>query len=510
MYIDEQVQGTIYFVDNSEPFSFNSNAIIDDDISILQQATADDSFSIGGTYSSTLNMTIRIPNGYTNSYDIIGSRIVLKSKYGSEENYIMRGVFWITSADRYKDIYTISGSDAIIWLDTIPYLTEPYIDNNNVECNNLVYAYMIGDIGTLNYKLSRIAEAVNKYLQDNNVNIQNINVYENNIKNNNPPVSDGYKETGYCVLPNDITGENATHCPRDYAGWLSQIACGFLECIYFEDSETPYISIGQFETAPTDTLKWQNFEENTLEIANFSINCCQVYVEIYNGTLGSTMIENKNINSFIVDLTGNPFVDGYWTYRENAEGDHSCMDILENILDFAKNLAIRPFSGTFLGEKRFKLGQCIKLMDENGKSYNTILTKIQWNFRGGYELKCAGKDNRMLFDSARRTPSVRAKEQALTKTNYAIKKTETGLQSNIDYIDEKFSQQFEGIEGDNIDLNNAISTLWNYVYGDIEDRLKETENFLYSIKNNKKNTETLRNALLTNFGIDLSDVWIDA
>lgn len=46
MYIDEQVQGTIYFVDGTS-FQFDTNDIIDDDISILQQATADDSFSVG-------------------------------------------------------------------------------------------------------------------------------------------------------------------------------------------------------------------------------------------------------------------------------------------------------------------------------------------------------------------------------------------------------------------------------------------------------------------------------
>jgi hypothetical protein len=464
MYIDEQVQGTIYFVDGTS-FQFDTKNIINNDISILQQATADETFSLGGTYSATLNMTIQIPNDNvnTNSYDIIGARIILKSKYGSEEKYILRGVFWVTSANKYKDIYTISGSDAITWLDTIPYLEQPYIDNNGKECNNLVYAYMFRDRNTLNGKLSNIASAINDYLLQSKVNITEISSYSNEILNNNPPSSYGYTQGLYCTLPKEDVGENADPCPRDYAGWLSQIACGFLECIYLEN-DTPYIAIGQFEIAPTDTLKWQNFEENTLEIASFSINCCQVYVEIYNGTLGSTMIENKNINSFIVDLTGNPFVDGYWTYRENAEGDHSCMDILENILDFAKNLAIRPFSGTFLGEKRFKLGQCIKLMDENGKSYNTILTKIQWNFRGGYELKCAGKDNRMLFDSARRTPSVRAKEQALTKTNYAIKKTETGLQSNIDYIDEKFSQQSEGIEGDISSLQSRVGIIEGDLY----------------------------------------------
>lgn len=475
MYIDEQVQGTIYFVDGTS-FQFNTNDIIDDDISILQQATADDSFSVGSTYSDTINMTIRI-NKITNSYDIIGSRIVLKSKYGSEEKYILRGVFWVTSASKYKDIYTITGSDAITWLDTIPYLDQTYVDNNGKEYNNLVYAYMFRDVNGLNVKLQGIADAINWYLSNNNVNISRISSYSNTILNDRPPASGGYREAFYCVLPKEDVGENANPCPRDYAGWLSQIACGFLKCTYLENDETPYISIGQFETSPTETLKWQNFEENTLEIASFTINCCQVYVEIYNGTLGSTTITNKNMNSFTIDLTGNAFVDGHWEYRENSEGDHNAMDILNNIANFIVNVPIRPFSAIYHGEKRFKLGQCVSLVDEDGKTYNTVLTKIQWNFRGGYELKCAGKDNRTLFDSARRTPSVRAKEQALTKTNYAIKQ----VQNFVEDVDSRLSSKVEDAEGNTMTVQSAVDYAHERIntaeanIGKLESRIKTLE-----------------------------------
>lgn len=475
MYIDEQVQGTIYFVDGTS-FQFNTNDIIDDDISILQQATADDSFSVGSTYSDTINMTIRI-NKITNSYDIIGSRIVLKSKYGSEEKYILRGVFWVTSASKYKDIYTITGSDAITWLDTIPYLDQTYVDNNGKEYNNLVYAYMFRDVNGLNVKLQGIADAINWYLSNNNVNISRISSYSNTILNDRPPASGGYREAFYCVLPKEDVGENANPCPRDYAGWLSQIACGFLKCTYLENDETPYISIGQFETSPTETLKWQNFEENTLEIASFTINCCQVYVEIYNGTLGSTTITNKNMNSFTIDLTGNAFVDGHWEYRENSEGDHNAMDILNNIANFIVNVPIRPFSAIYHGEKRFKLGQCVSLVDEDGKTYNTVLTKIQWNFRGGYELKCAGKDNRILFDSARRTPSIKAKEQALTKTNYAIKQ----VQNFIEDVDSRLSSKVEDAEGNTMTVQSAVDYAHERIdtaeanIGKLESRIKTLE-----------------------------------
>lgn len=464
MYIDEQVQGTIYFVDGTS-FQFDTNDIIDDDISILQQATADDSFSVGSTYSDTINMTIRISK-ITNSYDIIGLRIVLKSKYGSEAKYVLCGVFWVTFASKYKDIYTITGSDAITWLDTIPYLDQTYVDNNGKEYNNLVYAYMFRDINGLNAKLQGIADAVNWYLSNNNVNISRISSYSNTILNDRPPASGGYRETFYCVLPKEDVGENANPCPRDYAGWLSQIACGFLKCTYLENDETPYISIGQFETSPTETLKWQNFEESTLEIASFTINCCQVYVEIYNGTLGSTTITNKNMNSFTIDLTGNAFVDGHWEYRENSEGDHNAMDILNNIANFIVNVPIRPFSGTYHGEKRFYLGQCVTLVDENGKTCNTILTKIQWNFRGGYELKCAGKDNRILFDSVRRTPSIKAKEQALTKTNYAIKKTESEVKQVIADVNDQLKNEIGSVGGDTQTIGAYVNDLWFDMYED--------------------------------------------
>lgn len=226
-----------------------------------------------------------------------------------------------------------------------------------------------------------------------------------------------------------------------------------LECKYLEDDETPYISIGQFETFPTEVLNWKSFEQDTLEIAGFSINCCQVYVEIYNGTLGSTEIYNKNLNSFIIDWSGNPFVDGRWQYRENADGDHNTVDIMNYALEFMKKVPIKPFSGTYHGEKRFKLGQCITIIDEDGSSYNTVLTRIQWNFRGGYELKCSGKDNRTLFDSARRTPSVRAKEQALTKSNYAIKQVENVIAD----VDNRLSSEVQDAQGQTMDVQSAVN-----------------------------------------------------
>lgn len=475
MYIDEQIQGTIYFVDGTS-YQFDSNNIIDNDVSILQQATADNSFSVGGTYSSTLNMTIRI-QVQTNSYDIIGSKIILKSKYGSENYYIMRGIFWVTSASRYKDIYTISASDAITWLDSTQYA------NSGDDYSNVIYKKLVAienDGSSLQGELQKIVESTNLFLTNCNVGI--IETFTSNtIVNNEPPSTEGKEKALYCVLPKDLTGESANPCPRDYAGWLAQIGCGFLECVYLsENDETPYISIGQFEMYAngSETLNWSDFEYDTLEIANFEINCCQVYVEVFNGVIGGTDVQNKRLNSIVVDVSGNLFVDGYYWYRVPAGENpfttnlenHNCVDILNNMFDFLKQLHIKPFSGTYHGEKRLKLGQCIRITDEYNSEHITTLTRIQWNFRGGQEIKCSGEDNRVLFDSARRTPSKKAKEEAITKLNYVVQETAREIKSNyeesIAYVDQKFQTKIEDTDGKVQDIDGCVNSLWNSMYAE--------------------------------------------
>ena len=154
MYIDEQVKGTIIFTDGTE-YPFTSNDIIDDDISILQQATADNSFSTGGVYSSTLNMTIRITNTDINSFNIIGSKVIIYSKYGKEQDFVLKGIFWVTSADRYKEIYTISGSDALIWFDNAI-----YDDTNQKGLASVLYNQFVQAKYTLKQCLS-VIEKVN-------------------------------------------------------------------------------------------------------------------------------------------------------------------------------------------------------------------------------------------------------------------------------------------------------------------------------------------------------------
>lgn len=491
MYIDEQVKGRIIFTDGTE-YPFTSEDIIDDDISILQQATADNSFSIGGVYSSTLNMTIRIIDKDTNSFNIIGSKIILYSKYGSEQDFVLRGVFWVTSADKYKDIYTLSGSDALIWFDNAI-----YDDTNQKGLASVLYNQFVSARYTLKQCLNIICNMVNDNLADRNVGLITANM-SNFVWNDTPPYYSGYDCGYYCVTP-ECANALETTSARDYLSYIAQLGAGFIECQY--DGETPLITIKSFEDNffSPKALSIKKCEDNSVELANFNIKCLRGYVEVYSGATGSwktkSTINYQSNCYYTLDLTGNPFVDGNWAYtRRASDGNHNCMALLESLCHilgdsykFDKGdgrgekdyrIEVRPFKLIYHGEDRFHLGQSIMTPNPNveGNTVKSIITKIQWNFRGGQSLECSGSDNRALFDSARRTPSTRAKEQAIAKANYLANELGAKLQDQQSQLNaqwETFStdisnlmNSISSVSGSTDSLGDAINSLWNSMYAE--------------------------------------------
>lgn len=501
MYIDEQVQGRIIFTDGTE-YPFASEDIIDDDISILQQATADNSFSIGGVYSSTLNMTIRIIDKDTNSFNIIGSKIILYSKYGSEQDFVLRGVFWVTSADKYKDIYTLSGSDALIWFDNAI-----YDDSSKNTLASVLYEEFVSYRYLLKDCLNIICNKVNSNLtQQNGVNIQ-ANT-SNFVWNNVAPMPNDFDSGGnYCVT-RECANSLETSSARDYLSYIAQIGVGFAECQYGgDDGETPLITITSFEDnwATVTNLEYKKCEIETIERADFNVKCERTYVELYSSEVNTWKNRNLNYQSncyYTLDLTGNPFVDGNYgyTYKEAIDQDgniygtgYNCCELLKaicqllgssysydkgdgnNIRDYS--ITVCPFKLTYHGENRFHLGQSVQVPNSTGgPSRKSVITKIQWNFRGGQSLECSGSDNRTLFDSARRTPSIRAKEQAIAKANYLANELGATLKSQQDQLNaqwETFStdisnlmNSISSVSGSTDSLGAAINSLWNSMYAE--------------------------------------------
>ena len=457
MVIEEHARLEILLPEESEWRNIGENDIINNSLSVSSKCMDDSSFSLGGVYSAQLSARIRLQN--TNTYQVTGAKIKVFSQYGGQ-NEILRGIFWVTSVSRKNDIYTISASDSLIWLDSTSY-------DDSGQGENIIYGKLASDVGNLGYKLSQIVASVNELLDNEN----KIGLYvDTSIVNWYP------SDVGYCLLPADMVGEISTKNPRDYVSWLAEIACGFVYVDYSDGNAK--IRIGQFGEEVLNEISVDETELNSCEIADFTLKFKQVYTDVYDGSSGSSSINRGN--GIVIDISENPFKDGHWHYNRviGSDGEEygNAMDIINNIYGKlcgdggnCHGLPFRPFNLKCHCTKNFQLGQKITL--PNGQE--SWVTSIKWQFRGGYTLSCAGKDTRVLCASARRSQSAKVKDLAYTKINTEIAKL------NAD-IDEKINSVNENISDKNEEQSNSVSYV-NKRVDTCEGRLDNIESQLSEI-----------------------------
>ena len=159
MIIEEHARLEILLPNESNWRHISEQDIIQNSLSIAEKCIDDGSFMLGGMFSAQLSAKFRFQG--TNSFNIIGAKINVFSWHGNEETTIndksvrFRGVFWITSATKINDIYTISASDAMIWLDNVNYST------NDDKTSNLIYNKLSEFRNTLNDSFKIIIEQTN-------------------------------------------------------------------------------------------------------------------------------------------------------------------------------------------------------------------------------------------------------------------------------------------------------------------------------------------------------------
>lgn len=424
MVINETARLEILLPEESEWRNIGENDIINNSLSVSSKCMDDSSFSLGGVYSAQLSARIRLQN--TNTYKVTGAKIKIFSQYGGQ-NEILRGIFWVTSVSRKNDIYTISASDSLVWLDSTSY-------DDSSKGKNIIYDRLVSERGNLGYEMSQIVNIVNELLDDET----KLQCYvDDKIINYFP------SGQGFCLLPTDMVGEISTKNPRDYASWLAEIACGFVYVDYSDGNAE--IRIGQFGEEIMNEVSIDEIELDSCEIADFTLDFKRVYTDIYDGTSGSTY---NDVNGITIDISENPFKDGHWQYNRviGSDGEEygNATDIIDNIYGKlcgdggnCHGLLFRPFNLKCHCKKNFQLGQKITL--PNGQE--SWVTSIKWQFRGGYTLSCAGKDTRVLCASARRSQSAKVKDLAYTKINTEIAKLKN------DISDGEF-QALKGEKGD--------------------------------------------------------------
>ena len=81
---------------------------------------------------------------------------------------------------------------------------------------------------------------------------------------------------------------------------------------------------------------------------------------------------------------------------------------------------IRPFSCVVHTAQRYQLGQKIQITykredEDTAQTYDSVITSIEWTFRGGTSLACGGEDSRVLADCTKATKADRARKEALNR-----------------------------------------------------------------------------------------------
>lgn len=377
MVITEKIIATVTLSDGSN-FTLTESDIFS--ASISKQCVSGTGFEFGGVCASTLNMEFK--SSLTNRYCLIGAIIKLSIyKNSTWQNF---GVYNVTSATRWKNNFTVAGSDNMIWLDKSVYST----DENSHKINEITIR--MSSAVTIYRALQIIVEEVGG-LQ--------LAQSESEISLLSPMCGN---------LSTIIFQEVTTDCPRDWLYWIAQFLSGF--AVADNDGK---IAIRKFSTIPTAIITQNMVQQETTDIADFTLALVGARMEVWDTTMGAVWypdLENQP-NSIFLDVSDNWLIQGKHYLYGNA------MDILSDMTSTISDIPYRPFSATVHSNEIYELGQCIQIQDDTGAYYNSVITHYSWSLLGGQTIKCSGEDTRLLADTKRRTQLKRIEERLITKMN---------------------------------------------------------------------------------------------
>lgn len=462
---------------NGRKFDVQEDDIIQNSLSVTSQCVNGNTFGFGCVSPAQLSVKFRLKSSDIGRYDVYGAEIILYSYFGSTppDDGGKRGVFNVTSVTKNNNIFTVSASDNICWLDNSAFAGE-----NDSNLGNAVLEALSNETGSLIWDATnafpKIIKVAGSFLES------NIGVSEWNTIPNGTPLFNGYK-----VPPKEhinyyerqiliLDGEQSDNV-RDYVAWLAEYMGGFV-CADKNGAIQFRLFENSFYQQNPEILDFAEFQQNTLEIAGFRIrlNSAKLITED-NYCRFSTLPETTDKSDIHVEtvIKGNPFIEFIYRYRVLQEGK-DLSSITGALMYYQHWIQIRPFSGTYHGNKYLHLGQFVKIRDENGTEYETTITNITWKFRGGQQIKCVGEDSRTLSQARKRTQAVRMGERMKTQIN----RLEDTVSSNKEELNSKISSN----EGDISSLDSRIGNL-------------ESEDFKWHIDRQRERIEVLENE---NFG----------
>ena len=374
----QDIRGTIK-LQSGDVIEFTSDNVYGD-VVIYSQCVKGSGFSLGSVCSAECNMTF-ILNGISR-YNVIGAAVSIEIADNSG-NWHKAGIYNVVSATRYYNNITVKAVDNMIFLDKQAYT----VDENSRKLSQIA-EYL---------KTQRTIYEALKYT----VEIAGL------LLGNTQEEIEAFKNAEFSTM---VFQEVDTDCPRDWLSWIAEFLGGFAYA-----DENGKIRIKQFEITPTATIYQSEIQSDTSDIADFTIKLARVGIVTYNKSWGyHYSIENDGKpNTINIDLSDNIISQGmHYIYLYS-------MNVLKNIYNAVASIPYRPFNATVHSDDVFNLGQCISIEDYDGQIYNTVITNITYTLNGGYQLKCAGEDTRLLADTKRRTALKRESEKLQMKINEA-------------------------------------------------------------------------------------------
>lgn len=445
MTIFERIQAVLTFRNGTE-ITLEEKDIIS--ASIKRQCCSDGKFEIGGVYAASLSMKCRVSG--TNSFRIKGAKIVVFTKFeGVENDFIPRGTFWITDAQKTGEIYSITAVDNVGWLDMDNYTTAAtsgdQSDQESVWKNFTEYfrealnVYHIMELHTL---LGKMTPHVNT-LVSRMTSLQNVLQWGHYVEGHEDEATHQWVGNAFYCNHNDLSGhlnyfslfqesdKYFSGTPMDLYRKLAEIAGGFV----YARPEDGWLTLGQFGqkefyskdglvSEGTVQIYPEHIEQDSFEFADFSLLAFQVsarnnYKEKNNSGYdidsrwyyagGWDAVPFEQYSPYVITIENNSFIDGYVYLHIIESGNRHHKDNLCEIcktmysyLNDAENRPLVPFRCKVHKPERYQLGQRIQFYNENDTVVcDSVITSIQWTFRGGTVLACAGKDERVLSGCAR-------------------------------------------------------------------------------------------------------------
>lgn len=535
MTLQESIQVRVYRYDSTSGGYMLDSTIGDSSVisaSIKRQCSADSSIEIGGAYAATLNMQAKIRG--TDAFNIRGAKLEVLTKYSADTAYKSRGTFWVTDATRVGEIYTISAQDALGWTDT-----SSYNDTGSTGISGVGAALRSkmgnsgacidswakwGDSSINRGWLERLTVLTNSFVES-QTGIKGMiswhwqppgyedmtaadkqdyrkvwaacNWYANsNILSN---ASDTQYNALMYLIDNEQDADNSTgsadsDTPRDYYKHLASLAFGFV----YSRPEDGALALGQYGLPQygTAVVGMSDIESGTCEIAEYTVELlrtmARVELEDDNDTWSCRTHTNPDYTtaSFVrYTLENNPFLDGFAKDFVLKQG-YSLDTIAASMwraryqTEAKRQYNIRPFSCTVHTAQRYQLGQKIRITykredEAAAHTCDSVITSIEWTFRGGTRLACGGDDSRVLADCTRATKADRTRKESLNRCR-AIERRLKGVSANvglqktqINSLQMQKADKSDLHHHDNMDILDATSVAYTEAK---DDKLEALEN----------------------------------